>query len=119
MTDNLKETMSSIEILEDNNEFLKDYSKGDDMFYYRYIIGFDAIKELKKDIDRYRWHDLTTAPEDLPANEYTEVLCKHDDHFSVSCKSEILPYTKEYPYSSVIAWRYIEELESESEEDDK
>ena len=45
--------MNSTEILEDNNEFLKDYSKGDDMFYYRYSVGFDAIAELKERLDKY------------------------------------------------------------------
>jgi len=39
---------SALEILEDNNEFLKDYSKGDDEFYQRYSNGFDAIGDLEE-----------------------------------------------------------------------
>lgn len=38
---------SALAVLEENNEFLKDYSKGDDEFYQRYSNGFDAIGDLE------------------------------------------------------------------------
>lgn len=43
----MKNIQAALEVLEDNNNFLKDYSKGDDEFYQRYSDGFDAIGDIE------------------------------------------------------------------------
>ena len=89
-----------------------------------------AIKALEK-ADKYRWHDLRKNPDDLPEDEYVEVMTdEHNDiPFSIQYDDAIMQFgEKRIPLGyvdsifiewdaerlgEIIAWRYIEPFEEE------
>ena len=72
---------------------------------------------------KYRWHDLRDNPNDLPQHNKQVLLTKkdgcihrtwHDSHGWRNRNSKIRYYSDK----SVLAWREIEEFESEEEDED-
>lgn len=78
----------------------------------------EELKELKGYKEKYRWHDLRKNPDDLPEdNKQVLVSIKdgcihrtwHDSHGWRNRNSKIRYYSDK----SVLAWKEIEEFESE------
>lgn len=83
----------------------------------------EELEELRKYKEKYRWHDLRKNPDDLPEdNKQVLVSIKdgcihrtwHDSHGWRNRNSKIRYYSDK----SVLAWREIEEFESEEEDED-
>lgn len=83
----------------------------------------EELKELRKHKEKYRWNDLRKNPDDLPEdNKQVLVSIKdgcihrtwHDSHGWRNRNSKIRYYSDK----SVLAWREIEEFESEEENED-
>lgn len=82
----------------------------------------DAVSWLFNKQQKYRWHDLRDNPNDLPEdNKQVLVSIKdgcihrtwHDSHGWRNRNSKIRYYSDK----SVLAWREIEEFESEEEDE--
>lgn len=82
----------------------------------------DVVSYLFDEQNKYRWHDLRKNPDDLPEdNKQVLVSIKdgcihrtwHDSHGWRNRNSKI----RYYSYKSVLAWREIEEFESEEEDE--
>lgn len=107
----------------------------------------EELKELRKHKEKYRWHDLRKNPDDLPdanypSNTWFEVVQKdneeelpraamqYDDELGFGFYHDIfdpvsLGYVDtefttaaEEGLAEVVAWREIEEFESEEEDED-
>lgn len=83
----------------------------------------DVASYLFEEQNKYRWHDLRKNPDDLPEdNKQVLVSVKdgcihrtwHDSHGWRNRNSKIRYYSDK----SVLAWREIEEFESEEEDED-
>lgn len=83
----------------------------------------DVVSYLFEEQNKYRWHDLRDNPNDLPEdNKQVLVSIKdgcihrtwHDSHGWRNRNSKIRYYSDK----SVLAWREIEEFESEEENED-
>lgn len=83
----------------------------------------DVVSYLFEEQNKYRWHDLRKNPDDLPEdNKQVLVSIKdgcihrtwHDSHGWRNRNSKIRYYSDK----SVLAWREIEEFESEEEDED-
>lgn len=82
----------------------------------------DVVSYLFEEQNKYRWHDLRKNPDDLPEdNKQVLVSIKdgcihrtwHDSHGWRNRNSKIRYYSDK----SVLAWREIEEFESEEEDE--
>lgn len=107
----------------------------------------EELKELRKHKEKYRWHDLRKNPDDLPdanypSNTWFEVVQKdneeelpraamqYDDELGFGFYHDIFdPVSSGYVdtefttaaeegLAEVVAWREIEEFESEEEDED-
>ena len=103
-----------------------DTSKVDELLQLNKIVS----KALEK-ADKYRWHDLRKNPDDLPEDEYVEVMTdEHNDiPFSIQYDDAIMQFgEKRIPLGyvdsifiewdaerlgEIIAWRYIEPFKEE------
>lgn len=115
--------------------------------YYQLADWLEELKELRKYKEKYRWHDLRDNPNDLPdanypSNTWFEVVQKdneeelpraamqyddvlgfgfyHDIFNPVSLGYVDTEFTtaEEEGLAEVVAWREIEEFESEEEDED-
>ena len=92
--------------------------------YGRLVDWLEELKELREYKEKYRWNDLRKNPDDLPEdNKQVLVSIKdgcihrtwHDSHGWRNRNSKIRYYSDK----SVLAWREIEEFESEEEDEGK
>ena len=92
--------------------------------YGRLVDWLEELKELREYKEKYRWNDLRKNPDDLPEdNKQVLVSIKdgcihrtwHDSHGWRNRNSKIRYYSDK----SVLAWREIEEFESEEEDEVK
>lgn len=93
------------------------------------------LKELKEYKEKYRWHDLRKNPNDLPDVEHRRKAYFHVVQAGKEARPAILQYKKEFGFgiynefgnglnftgidtdlvAPVVAWKEIEEFESEGE----
>ena len=79
------------------------------------------LKELKEYKERYRWHDLRKNPDDLPEDNKDVLVtvkggCVNRTwHDSCGWRNATAKRASYYSDKSVLAWREIEEFESEEE----
>lgn len=114
--------------------------------YYQLADWLEELKELRKYKEKYRWHDLRDNPNDLPdanypSNTWFEVVQKdneeelpraamqyddvlgfgfyHDifDPVSLGYVDTEFTTAEEEELAEVVAWREIEEFESEEEDE--
>ena len=124
---------------EEANDFFKEAEN-----YKLLEIWLEELKELRKHKEKYRWHDLRDNPNDLPdanypSNTWFEVVQKdneeelprgamqyddvlgfgfyHDifDPVSLGYVDTEFTTAEEEGLAEVVAWREIEEFESEEE----
>lgn len=115
--------------------------------HYQIADWLEELKELRKYKEKYRWHDLRDNPNDLPdancpSNTWFEVVQKdneeelpraamqyddvlgfgfyHDifDPVSLGYVDTDFTTVAEEGLAEVVAWREIEEFESEEEDED-
>lgn len=115
--------------------------------HYQLADWLEELKELRKYKEKYRWHDLRDNPNDLPdanypSNTWFEVVQKdneeelprgamqyddvlgfgfyHDifDPVSLGYVDTEFTTAEEEGLAEVVAWREIEEFESEEEDED-
>lgn len=112
--------------------------------HYQLADWLEELKELRKYKEKYRWHDLRDNPNDLPDANYpsntwfevvqkgneedpTRMAMQYDDMYGFGFYHDIydpislgfvdteFKTANEEGYAEVVAWREIEEFESEEE----
>lgn len=84
----------------------------------------EELKELRKHKEKYRWHDLRKNPDDLPEDSKDVLVtvkggCVNRTwHVSCGWRNTTAKKASYYSDKSVLAWREIEEFESEEEDED-
>lgn len=79
----------------------------------------EELKELKEYKEKYRWHDLRKNPDDLPEDSKDVLVtvkggCVNRTwHDSCGWRNATAKRASYYSDKSVLAWREIEEFESE------
>lgn len=79
------------------------------------------LKELKEYKEKYRWHDLRKNPDDLPEDSKDVLVtvkggCVNRTwHDSCGWRNATAKKASYYSDKSVLAWKEIEEFESEEE----
>lgn len=106
--------------------------------YYQLADWLEELKELRKYKEKYRWHDLRKNPDDLPDVEHRKKAYFHVVQAGKEARPAILQYKKEFGFgiynefgngpkftgidtdlvAPVVAWKEIEEFESEEEDED-
>lgn len=84
----------------------------------------DVVSYLFEEQNKYRWHDLRKNPDDLPEDNKDVLVSvkngcvnrtRHDFYGWINATSKL---SYHYSDKSVLAWREIEEFESEEEDED-
>lgn len=98
----------------------------------------EELKELREYKEKYRWHDLRKNPDDVPDVEHRRKAYFHVVQAGKEARPAILQYKKEFGFgiynefgnglnftdidtdlvAPVVAWKEIEEFESEGEDAD-
>lgn len=98
----------------------------------------DVASYLFEEQNKYRWHDLRKNPDDLPDVEHRRKVYFHVVQAGKEARPAILQYKKEFGFgiynefgngpkftgidtdlvAPVVAWKEIEEFESEEEDED-
>ena len=109
--------------------------------HYQIAEWLKELKELRKYKEKYRWHDLRKNPKDLPDVEHPErawfevvqkdneeqlirARMQYDDDYGFGFYIESVDGCTDFTtvaeegLAEVVAWREIEEFESEEEDED-
>lgn len=84
----------------------------------------DVVSYLFEEHNKYRWHDLRKNPDDLPEDSKDVLVtvkggCVNRTwHVSCGWRNTTAKKASYYSDKSVLAWREIEEFESEEENED-
>lgn len=84
----------------------------------------DVVSYLFEEHNKYRWHDLRKNPDDLPGDSKDVLVtvkggCVNRTwHVSCGWRNTTAKKASYYSDKSVLAWREIEEFESEEENED-
>lgn len=84
----------------------------------------DVVSYLFEEHNKYRWHDLRKNPDDLPEDSKDVLVtvkggCVNRTwHVSCGWRNTTAKKASYYSDKSVLAWREIEEFESEEEDED-
>lgn len=117
MAEHAKELNQYIDELEEEHKLLKgDYEDQKACFT-------DVLQEATQKLEKYKWHDLTENPNDLPRSEVVNICyeTKAGYMYSVAIYSGykwILGEVDADLCNKVIAWKYIERFEDVEEFED-
>lgn len=106
--------------------------------HYQLADWLEELKELRKYKEKYRWHDLRKNPDNLPDVEHRRKAYFYVVQAGKEARPAILQYKKDFGFgiynefgngpkftgidtdliAPVVAWKEIEEFESEGEDED-